>query len=123
MENHAYVLDGQLVLKLDTEKMSERPDEKSEPDPEEEEKCPEPEIIELDKSAIMYGDLCEDKHNRNLCEEFVMCHKSWPAHDPNQWESISAVCRILPSQKPSNEYTYGELSNNQKAGSCGADCS
>ena len=71
----------------------------------------------------MYGDLCDERQDRTACSnDFSKCYKSWPAIDPNKWESTRAKCRLIVEQADLDSYTYGDLSKNQEAGTCGTDC-
>ena len=87
MKTHAYVENGNLVLKMDKKLNPEQPNPQPEPV-----KCDEP-----DYGALMYGDQCTSKDNKVRCQACnSSCHQSWPARDPNKWDSDKAMCNCLP---------------------------
>jgi len=72
----------------------------------------------------MYGDPCQpSKHNTDNCgSNCSQCHKSWPASDPDRWDSEQATCRCLPEQEAPDAYNYGKKAADPKAGVCAESC-
>jgi len=136
VENHTFVRDGNLILKMDKVHHPPQPNPSPSPNPTptptptpNPDVCPTPDPVtpcpslNLDAQAFRYGDLCEEKHDRSACaNSFSNCYQSWPAIDPNGWDSELAQCRTLPAQQLSTDYSYGTLTEDQSAGSCGDNC-
>lgn len=81
----------------------------------------------FDYTALSYGDLCGEKHNKEECASCAAdaCHMSWPASDPNFWYSQHAKCRCLPSDYAVGSFSYGEpviADYIDSVGLCGINC-
>ena len=77
-----------------------------------------------DNNLYHYGNRCdlEDGDSNELCgANCVNCQKSWPADDPDRWNSPEQKCRCLPDQN--YDITFGTHDcKNSNDGICGDDC-